>query len=306
LVFAVQTANAQQPIRFYVGFAAGGSTDIISRFLGQRLSERLKQPVVVEQKVGATGLIANDAVSKSAPDGLTMVLLTGGHPGTAAVMKSLPYDPVNGFGMVTVVIEYPMVISVGPDSPIKSFPDLIARAKAKPGAVSFSSAGPGSLHHLLGEWMNIEAGTQMLHVPFKGAAPAFTEVLGGRLDVLIETATFSIPNVKSGRLRALALSSAGRYPLLPEVPTVGETLKGVEFSSWLGLAVSPGTPRPIIERLHNEIARIQEDDALRAKLAVAGMRLYRKAEPLNALNAYVVQQTKVLTELIEKANIKVD
>ena len=262
--------SQDKPIRFYVGFAAGGSTDIISRFLGQRLSERLKQPVVVEQKVGATGLIANDAVSKSAPDGLTMVLLTGGHPGTAAVMKSLPYDPVNGFGMVTVVIEYPMVISVAPDSPIKSFPDLIARAKAKPGAVSFSSAGPGSLHHLLGEWMNIEAGTQMLHVPFKGAAPAFTEVLGGRLDVLIETATFSIPNVKSGRLRALALSSAGRYPLLPEVPTVGETLKGVEFSSWLGLAVSPGTPRATIDKLNGELRAILAEPDTKERFAGFG------------------------------------
>src|SRR5262245_32808552 len=150
LLCSAQAFAQDKPIRFYVGFAPGGSTDIISRFLGTRLSERLKQTVVVEQKVGATGLIANDAVSKSAPDGATMVLLTGGHPGTAAVMKSLPYDPVNGFGMVSVVIEYPMVIAVAPESPIKSFPDLIGRAKAEPGKVSFSSAGPGSLHHLLG------------------------------------------------------------------------------------------------------------------------------------------------------------
>lgn len=264
------TSQAQQPIRFYVGFPPGGSTDIISRFLGQRLSERLKQPVVVEQKVGATGVIANDAVSKSAPDGMTLVLLTGGHPGTAAVMKSLPYDPVAGFGMVSVVIEYPMVISVAPDSPIKSFPELIARAKAQPGRVSFSSAGPGSLHHLLGEWMNIEAGTTMLHVPFKGAAPAFTELLGGRIDVLIETATFAIPHVKSGRLRALALSSAGRYPLLPEAPTVGETLKGVEFSSWLGVAVSPGTPRPVVERLNGELRAILAEDDTRNRFAGFG------------------------------------
>ena len=270
LVFAFHGANAQQPIRFYVGFAADGSTDIISRFLGQKLAERLKQPVVVEQRVGATGLIANDLVSKSAPDGTTMVLLTGGHPGTAAVMKSLPYDPVNGFGMVSVVIEYPMVIAVAPDSPIKSFPDLIARAKAEPGKISFSTAGPGSLHHLLGEWMNIEAGTSMLQVPFKGAAPAFTELLGGRIDVLIETATFSIPMVKSGRLRALALSSAGRYPLLPEVPTVGETLKGVEFSSWLGLAVSPGTPRAAIDRLNGELRAILADPDTKERFAGFG------------------------------------
>jgi tripartite-type tricarboxylate transporter receptor subunit TctC len=270
LAFAFQAANAQQPIRFYVGFAAGGSTDIISRLLGQKLAERLKQPVVVEQKVGATGLIANDLVAKSAPDGNSMVLLTGGHPGTAAVMKKLPYDPVKDFGMVSVVIEYPMVISVAPESPIKSLPDLFERARAAPGRVSYSSAGPGSLHHLLGEWMNLEAGTTMLHVPFKGAAPAFTEVLGGRLDVLIETGTFSIPLVKSGRLRALALSSAGRYPLLPEVPTVGETLKGVEFSSWLGVAVSPGTPRATIDSLNRELGAILAEADVKERFAGFG------------------------------------
>src|SRR6266849_9542437 len=163
LLFDVGLAHAQgypeKPIRFYVGFPPGGSTDLVSRYLGQKLSERLKRPVVVEQKVGGTGLIANDAVAKAAPDGTTMVLLTGGHPGTAAVMKKLPYDPVNGFGMVSTVIEYPMVISVAPDSRFRTLQDLIARAKAEPGRISYSSAGPGSLHHLLGEWMNIEAGT---------------------------------------------------------------------------------------------------------------------------------------------------
>jgi tripartite-type tricarboxylate transporter receptor subunit TctC len=268
------SASAQtypdRPIRFYVGFPPGGSTDLVSRYLGDKLSQRLKQPVAVEQKTGATGLLANDAVAKAAPDGHTMVLLTGGHPGTAAVMKSLPYDPVKDFGMVSVVIEYPMTISVAPDSPIQSFPDLLARAKAEPGKISFSSAGPGSLHHLLGEWMNIEAGTQMLHVPFKGAAPAFTELLGGRIDVLIETATFAFPLIKSGRLRPLALSSAGRYPLMPDVPTVGETLKGVEFSSWLGLAVAPGTPRSTIEVLNRELRSVLALDETRQRFAGFG------------------------------------
>ena len=259
-----------RPVRFYVGFPPGGSTDLVSRYLGQKLSERLKQPVVVEQKVGGTGLIANDAVAKAPPDGHTMVLLTGGHPGTAAVMKKLPYDPVKDFGMVSTVIEYPMTISVAPDSPIKSFPDLIARAKAEPGRISYSSAGPGSLHHLLGEWMNIEAGTTMLHVPFKGAAPAFTELLGGRIDVLIETATFAFPLIKAQRLRPLALSSAGRYPLMPDVPTVGETLKGVEFSSWLGLAVAPGTPRSSVDLLNKELRAILALDETRERFAGFG------------------------------------
>src|SRR5258706_2937842 len=259
-----------RPIRFYVGFPPGGSTDLVSRYLGHKLSERLKQTVVVDQKTGATGLLANDGVAQARPRGLPMVLLTGGHPGTAAVMKSLPYDPVKGFGMVSVVIEYPMTISVKPDSPIQSFPDLIARAKAEPGRISYSSAALGSLHHLLGEWLNIEAGTTMLHVPFKGAAPAFTELLGGRIDVLIETATFAFPMIKANRLRPLALSSAGRYPLMPDVPTVGETLKAVEFSSWLGLAVAPGTPRPVIDLLNRESRAILAEDETRQRFAGFG------------------------------------
>jgi len=163
-----------------------------------------------------------------------------------------------------------MVISVAPDSSIKSFAELIKRAKAEPGKISFSSAGPGSLHHLLGEWMNIEAGTTMLHVPFKGAAPAFTELLGGRIDILIETATFSFPQVKGGRLRPLALSSAGRYPLMPDVQTVAEVLPGVEFSSWLGVAVAPGTPKPVIERLNKELRAVLAEDEVKQRFAGFG------------------------------------
>ena len=259
-----------RPIRFLVGFAPGGSTDIISRLLAQKFTERMGATVSVEQKAGATGLIANDIVAKSAPDGLTMTLLTGGHPASAAIIRNLPYDPVRDFGMVSTVTAYPMVISVAPDSPIKSLPDLIARAKAAPGTLSFSSAGVGSLHHLLGEWLNIEAGTSMIHVPFKGAAPALTEVLGRRVDVMIETATFSFGQIRGGQLRALALSSNGRYPLMPEVAAVSETLRGVEFSSWLGLVVAPGTPRPIVDKLNREVRAILEAPEVRQQLGQLG------------------------------------
>jgi tripartite-type tricarboxylate transporter receptor subunit TctC len=264
------TDYPNKPIRFLVGFAAGGSTDIISRLLAQKFTERTGAAVAVEQKTGATGIIANDVVAKAAPDGLTMVLLTGGHPASAAIMKSLPYDPVKDFGMVSTVTAYPMVISVAPDSPIKSLGDLIARAKAAPGTLSYSSAGVGSLHHLFGEWLNIEAGTSMIHVPFKGAAPAFTEVLGKRVDVMIETATFSFGQIKGGKLRPLALSSAGRYPLMPEAPAANETVKSVELSSWLGLAVSPGTPRPIIDKLNRELRVILEMPDVRERFAQLG------------------------------------
>jgi tripartite-type tricarboxylate transporter receptor subunit TctC len=242
--------------------------------LAQRLQERLGQPVVVEQKVGATGVIAQDAVAKAAPDGYTLVLLTGGHPTSAVMMKSLPYDPVKDFGMISIVTQYPMAISVLPESSVRSLADLIARAKAAPGKVSFSSAGVGSLHHLLGEWLNIEAGTEMIHVPFKGAAPAFTELLAGRIDVMIETMTFSSAQIRTGRMRPLALSTATRSPGFPDVPTIAETLPGVEAQSWLGIVTSPGTPQPVIERLNREVRATLAEPATQQRLAELGGEAY--------------------------------
>ena len=259
-----------KPIKFLVGFTPGGSADLISRFVAQKLSERLGQPIMVEQRLGATGIIAQDAVSKAPPDGYTMVLLTGGHPTSAAMKKKLPYHPVNDFGMVSTIIEYPMAIGVRPDSPIKSFADLLARAKAEPGKLSMSSAGIGSLHHLLGEWIKIESGTEMIHVPFKGAAPAYTELLGGRLDVFIETMTFLNVNFKNGQVRPLAVSSSQRLKDFPNVPTISETLPGVDPTSWLGLVVSPGTPRPVVDRLNSELRAVLAEPATAERFAQLG------------------------------------
>lgn len=259
-----------KPIKFLVGFTPGGSADLVSRFVAQKLGERLGQPIVVEQRMGATGIIAQDAVAKAAPDGYTMVLLTGGHPTSAAVKKKLPYHPVNDFGMISTIIEYPMAIGVRPDSPIKSFPDLLARAKAEPGKLSMSSAGTGSLHHLLGEWIKIESGTEMIHVPFKGAAPAYTELLGGRIDVFIETMTFLNVNFKNGQVRPLAVSSSHRLKDFPNVPTISETLPGVDPTSWLGLVVSPGTPPAIINRLNRELRAVLAEPATAERFATLG------------------------------------
>lgn len=259
-----------KPIKFLVGFTPGGSADLLSRFVAQKMGERLGQPIVVEQKLGATGIIAQDAVAKAPPDGYTMVLLTGGHPTSAAVKKKLPYHPVNDFGMVSTIIEYPMAIGVKPDSPIKSFPDLLTRAKAEPGKLSVSSAGTGSLHHLLGEWIKIESGTEMTHVPFKGAAPAYTELLGGRIDVFIETMTFLNVNFKNGQVRPLAVSSPQRLKDFPNVPTIAETLPGVESTSWLGLVVAPATPPAIIDRLNRELRAVLAEPATAERFAQLG------------------------------------
>lgn len=273
-LIAAMPAAAQdypnKPVRFIVGFTPGGSADIISRFMAQKLGERLGQPFVVEQRLGAGGIIAQGMVAKAAPDGYTMVLLTGGHPTSAAMKKSLPYHPVNDFGMISTIIEYPMAIGVKPDSPIKSFPDLLARAKAEQGKLSMSSAGVGTLHHLMGEWIKIESGTEMIHVPFAGAAPAYTELLGGRLDVMIETMTFMSTNFKNGQIRPLAVSSSKRLKDFPNVPTMSETLPGVETTSWLGLVVAPGTTAPIIERLNREMRAILAEPATAERFAQLG------------------------------------
>ncbi|MES2512237.1 MAG: tripartite tricarboxylate transporter substrate binding protein [Pseudomonadota bacterium] len=273
-LLAAMPAAAQdypnKPVRFIVGFTPGGSADIISRFMAQKLGDRLGQPLVVEQRLGAGGIIAQGMVAKAPPDGYTMVLLTGGHPTSAAMKKSLPYHPVNDFGMISTIIEYPMAIGVKPDSPVKSFPDLLARAKAEQGKLSMSSAGVGTLHHLMGEWIKIESGTEMIHVPFAGAAPAYTELLGGRLDVMIETMTFMSTNFKSGQIRPLAVSSSKRLKDFPNVPTMSETLPGVETTSWLGLVVAPGTPAPIIERLNREMRAILAEPATAERFAQLG------------------------------------
>lgn len=255
-VRAAAQAWPARPLRLLVGFPAGGSPDIVGRLVADRLASRIGQPVLVESLVGAGGVLASDAVAKSAPDGHTLVMLTGAHSGTAATRKSLPYDPVAGFSFVSGVTAYPMMLVAAADSPIRTLPDLIARAKASPGKITYASNAPGSLHHLLGEWINIEAGTSMVAVPYRGAAQAIVDLLGGRVDVMIDTATTAIEQVRSGKVRAVAVASAQRYPLLPEASTVAETLPGVETMSWLGLAMAPATPAAIVGRLNDELRTI--------------------------------------------------
>lgn len=259
-----------RPVRMLVGFPAGGSPDIVGRLVADRLSSRIGQPILVESLVGAGGVLASDAVAKSAPDGHTLVMLTGAHSGTAATRKSLPYDPLAGFSFVSGVTAYPMMLVAPVSSPIRTLPDLIARAKASPGKVTYASNAPGSLHHLLGEWINIEAGTSMVAVPYRGAAQAIVDLLGGRVDVMIDTATTAIEQVRSGQVRAIAVASPERYPLLPEAPTVAETLPGVETMSWLGLAMAPATPRPIVARLNAELQTILASPDMRERFAQLG------------------------------------
>jgi len=301
---AIAQQYPARPMRFLVGSPPGSGNDLVSRLLGQKLSERLGQPVVVENRPGGAGLLANDALAKSPPDGHTLVLLSGAHPATAALNRALPYDPVRDFGMVGTVVAYPLVISVAPNSEIRSFPDLIARARTAPGKLTYSMT-PGTLVHLLGEWINIEAGTAILGVPYKGSANALVDVLAGRIDATIETGTASFGHLRSGKLRALAVSSPARHPALPGVPTISETLPGVEMSSWLGLAVPAATPRAIIDRLNGELRAILGIPEVRQRLAdLSGVPTPSSPEEMRALVEREIARWKRVVELknIERQN----
>ncbi|MGH8642343.1 MAG: tripartite tricarboxylate transporter substrate-binding protein [Burkholderiales bacterium] len=306
LAAAALPATAQsypaRSLRFLVGGPPGSGADLVSRMLAPKLAERLGQPVVVEQKTGAGGIIANDALAKSPADGHTLALLTGAHPTHAAMRRTLPYDPLQDFSMVGTVVAYPLVVSVVPTSPVSSFPDLLARAKAAPGRISYAMS-PGSLVHLAGEWINSEAGTTMLAVPYRGSSAALVDALGGRVDVLIETATAAFPQVRAGKVRPLAVSSATRHPALPDVPTIAETLPAVEFTSWLGLATAPGTPHAAIGRLNAELRVILELPDVRQRIAdLGGLQTPSTPEEMRARVEREITRWKRLVELkgIEK------
>src|SRR5215218_5219922 len=268
---AQAAAWPNRTIRIIVPTAPGGSPDVIARLLGSKFTERLGQPVVVESIPQGVGLVSNQVVAKSEPDGHTLAMLTGGFTTQAAVMKSLPYDPVRDFAFVTSVVAYPMFLLVAPNSQITSFQDLIDRARAAPGKVSYAIIGGGSVYHLLGKWIENRAGVEMTAVPYRGSVPAFTDVIGGRLDAMIDTATSAIPRIRNGQLRALAVSSPQRYPLMPDTPSMVETVSGIQLMSWLGLAAPPQTPRPIIDRLNSEIRRALELPDVRSWLAETGV-----------------------------------
>ena len=241
-------------IRLLVGTAAGGSPDIIARILAEKLGDRLGVSVVVENLTTGAGAVAYHTVSKAAPDGATMGMISAGFPPQAVLRgKSLNFDPVEGFSFVTMLCGYPMVYAVAPDSPITSFKHLIDRAKEVPGRITYTINAPGSIYHVLTKWIEIEAGISMTPISYRGTAQALTDVLAGRVDVMVDAATSALPRIKTGQLRLLAISSASRYPLMPDAPLIAETVPGIEFASWLGLAAPPATPRAIVDRLNQEV-----------------------------------------------------
>jgi len=263
LAGAAGAAYPERPIQLIHGFGAGGNADTVSRLVARHLQAALGQPVVVEIKSGAGGVVASSYVAKAEPDGYTLVMLTGGHTVSAAVNKSLPYDPVADFQPISTVTAFPFVVSVKADNPARTLADLLAAARARPGTVSFSSVGVGSTQHLTGELLAATAGVQMLHVPYRGGAAPVQAVLAGDVNVLVDTATVAAPQLKAGTLRALAITSAKPWPLLPGVPVAADTVSGFQVYSWLGIAAPAKTPGPIVDRLHAVLAAMLQDPAFR-------------------------------------------
>jgi tripartite-type tricarboxylate transporter receptor subunit TctC len=229
----------------------------------------LGQSITVENNTGGGGGIASGIVSHAPPDGYNMTLLTAGYASGAAVGK-FPFDGDNTFGFITMVCSYPFVYAVPKDSPIKSFPDMLARAKASPGKLSYVITSLGAVYHLIGSWVGMKAGVDITPVSYRGSSAAVTDVLTGRVDVMLEPATSAFPRIHTGQFRVLAVTSPTRFALMPDAPTVAETLPGVQYMSWLGMAAAPRTPRPIIDRLNREIHRALTLPEIEQKLKEGG------------------------------------
>ena len=263
-----------KPVRLVVPFPPGGPTDIVARPLAQLLGDALKQPVVIENKGGAGGSIAADGVAKSPPDGYTLIMATvGTHAINAALYRKLPYDPVKDFTPIALVASAPVAVVVNPAAGIESINDLVARAKAKPGSVSFGSAGNGTPGHLTGEMFSTAAGVKLQHVPYKGSAPAITDLLGNQIPMMFDPVQSVLSNVKAGKFRALAISSKQRSPVLPDVPTLDEAgLKGFESTAWWAVFAPANLPADVAATLRAEIERVVRSEAFREKLGSIGVQ----------------------------------
>src|SRR3954469_8922404 len=274
LVLHLGLASAQsyptKALKLVTPFPPGGSADVIARLAADRLSEGLGQPVVVDNRPGAGGMVGNDYASKQPPDGHTLLLITGAYPVQAAMLKSLPFDPLRDIAMVSMLTSYPFVISVRPDARFKTLGDLIAEAKANPGKLNYPSSGIGTVHHLSGELLCAMAGIDMTHVPFRGGASPLTELLGGRVDLLLEAMTLSIGQIRSGKLRPLAVTSRERWKALPDVPTVAETIPGYEVVSFIGLGTTGGTSAPLIQQINAEGRKALGDPDTKKRLGEVG------------------------------------
>lgn len=261
-----------KPVRIVVPYPAGGTTDIIARIAAAQLAERLKQPFVVENRAGASGAIGSVAVSQAAPDGYTLVMGTASSHGiNSALQKNLPYDAVKDFAPVTVVASTPNIVVVHPSVPAKTLGELLALAKAKPGTINFGSTSPGGSPHMSAELLKMMAGVDMTHVPYKGAAPMLTDLIGGQIQVGFDNLPSTIGFVRSGKVRALAVTTPQRWPGASDIPTVAESgVPGYEVSGWFGLLAPAGTPKAVLDTLQSAVAQAVQQPEVAKQLRDLG------------------------------------
>ena len=268
-------AYPTKPIRLVVPFPPGGATDILAREVAKHLTDAWGQSVVVDNRPGAGGNIGSELVAKSPPDGYTLEMGTvGTHAINTSLYSKMPYDHIKDFVPVILVAGVPNVLEVNPSVPVNSVQELIAYAKANPGKLNFASSGSGTSIHLSGELFKVMAGVQMTHIPYKGSAPALADLIGGQVQLMFDNLPPSLPQIKAGKLRALAVTSATRAPALPDVPTVAEAgLPGFEASSWFGVLAPAGTPPAIVTKLNAEIAKWLTTPEAKEKLASVGANI---------------------------------
>jgi tripartite-type tricarboxylate transporter receptor subunit TctC len=275
LLLAAFTAGAQyptRPIKIIVPFGPGGFTDVAARILQKELAPAIGQPIVIENKPGAGSTIGTSEVAKGAPDGYTLVMISTAHVISPHLYKSIPYDPIKDFTPVMKLAEGPYVLVVHPSLPVKSVAELISLAKAQPNTIDYASSGNGSAQHLVGALFVTMAGAPLSHVPYKGSSQAMNDVLGGQVKVSFVGVPNALPNLASGRLKALAVSTRKRYSELPDVPTLEEAgVKGYDATIWLGLLAPPGTPREIVQKLNASITKILSTAEARKLMASAGV-----------------------------------
>ncbi|MGE0798882.1 MAG: Bug family tripartite tricarboxylate transporter substrate binding protein [Lautropia sp.] len=301
---AAQSPFPSKVIRIVVQAAAGGQTDIMARLVGQRLSERLGAPVIVDNRPGAGGTIAMEFVARSPADGYTLgTAAMNTHGAASGLYPNLKYDPVADFAPVVYAVSTVSVLSVYPGLPVRSLQELIALAKAQPGKLTYASGGSGTSNHLFMELLKRETRIDIVHVPYKGSAPALVDVLGGQVPLIFDPLPASIGYIRDGRLRPLAVSSGKRSPVLPDVPTVGESgVPGYDHLSWLSFVAPAGTPADVIAKLNGTINEILKEPSVRATLSGQGM------EPVGGtpeqLGAHIKAQVKTWTEIIRASGAK--
>ena len=307
LLLAALAAQAQpfpsKPVRLVVPFSAGGSTDMISRTLGQKLSEMWGQPVVIDNRPGGSTIIGTDIVARSAPDGYTLLVTPASFTIVPSLIDKLPYDPAKDFAPITLINTTPLVLVVNLSVPAKSIQELIALAKAKPGALNFGSAGAGGSNHLAGELFNVMAGVRMVHIPYKGNAPALTDLIGGHVDLVFNGLTSALPFIKAGKLRPLAVTSLTRSVALPDIPTLDEVgLKGFQAVGWNGLSAPARTPTAVISRINADVLKVIRSPALVEHLKAEG------SDPVGdspeQFAAFLREETEKWNKVIKVANIK--